>query len=173
MTSIVKATQADINVLAEVGRQTLLESHGHSAPKEDMDAYVDKNYSPAFFQNELNDPKNIYHIIYYNGRPAGYSKLILNYPNALIPLKNVTKLERIYLLKEFYELKLGLELFRFNLEISKSNNQSGIWLFVWKENTRAFNFYVKNGFKIIGSHDFRISETHSNPNYQMFLEYNR
>ncbi|MEO9209693.1 MAG: hypothetical protein ABI208_01270, partial [Ginsengibacter sp.] len=74
-------------------------------------------------------------------------------------------------LKEFYNLKMGLELMNFNIELSKSDNQVGMWLFVWIENVRALNFYMKNGFEIIGSHDFKISATHSNPNHQMFLKY--
>jgi ribosomal protein S18 acetylase RimI-like enzyme len=171
MNTITRATLNDAELLAVIGKQTLLESHGHSAPKADMDAYVNKNYSAGFFQNELSNPANIYHIIYHNGQAAGYSKLILDHPHPSITLQHVTKLERIYLLKEFYELKLGRELFNFNMELSKSNKQAGMWLFVWKENPRAISFYLKNGFKIVGSHDFQISETHSNPNHHMFLQY--
>lgn len=171
MIEIIKASANDAQLLADIGKQTLLESHGHSAPKADMDAYVNKNYSAEFFQNELCDPANIYHIIYHDGQPAGYSKIILDYTHTNIEMQHVTKLERIYLLKEFYELKLGRELLNFNMELSKSNKQAGMWLFVWKENPRAISFYLKNGFKIIGSHDFKISETHSNPNHIMFLEY--
>ena len=126
---------------------------------------------PEFFQAELEDEKNIYHIIYNNNTPAGFSKIILNQAHPLIPLQNVTKLERLYILKRYYNLKLGAKLFRFNLLLSKENQQSGMWLFVWKENSRAIRFYEKKGFKIIGSHDFKISERHSNPNHVMYLEY--
>ena len=75
------------------------------------------------------------------------------------------------MLKEFYGLQLGLELFEFNLNLSKQQDQEGMWLFVWKENQRALSFYKKNKFRIIGSHDFKLSETHANPNHLMFLEY--
>jgi ribosomal protein S18 acetylase RimI-like enzyme len=88
-----------------------------------------------------------------------------------MPIKNVTKLERLYVLKEFHHLKLGLELFNFNVELSKKNNQAGMWLFVWTENLKAINFYKKAGFNIVGKYNFKISETHSNPNHQMLLLY--
>ena len=94
--------------------------------------------------------------------------------NALHPEighKTITKLERIYLLREFYGSQLGKELFHFNLELSKRNAQTGMWLYVWTENERAVRFYKKNGFKAIGRYDFKISENHSNPNYLMWLEY--
>jgi len=171
MTTITQSTTADSNLLSNLGKQTFIESHGHSASKDDIDSYVARNYTPEIFQAELADEKNIYHIIYNNSTPAGFSKIILNDAHRLITLPNVTKLERIYILKRYYNLKLGAKLFKFNLNLSKENQQSGMWLFVWKENSRAIKFYEKRGFKIIGSHDFKISETHSNPNHIMFLEY--
>ncbi len=64
-------------------------------------------------------------------------------------IKNIAKLERIYLLKEFYNLKLGLDLFNFNADLSKQNKQMGMWLFVWKENKRAVNFYKKMGLLLL------------------------
>ena len=171
MASIIRATKSDAKLLADLGRQTFIESHGHSAPKEDIDNYVNKNYTGQVFSEELSAVENIYHILYYKGQPVGFTKIILNYPIEKIATKNITKLERIYLLKEFYHLKLGLELLNFNIELSKTNNQLGMWLYVWTENERAFNFYKRNGFEIIGSHNFKISANHSNPNYQMLLKY--
>jgi ribosomal protein S18 acetylase RimI-like enzyme len=81
------------------------------------------------------------------------------------------KLERLYLLKEFYDKKLGNALFQFNCDLAKQHSQKGIWLFVWTGNHRAIRFYDKAGFKIIGSHNFKISEDHSNPNHQMLKQF--
>ncbi|MBL7742445.1 MAG: GNAT family N-acetyltransferase [Chitinophagaceae bacterium] len=171
MTSIVKAGEKDASLLSEIATLTFIESHGHSAQPEDINAYITEKYNGDAFEKELNDAKNIYHIIYHDQRPAGYSKIIFDSPFTGSPIETITKLERIYLLKEFYDLKLGSQLFQFNTDLSKRNNQLGIWLYVWKENTRAVDFYKRKGFLITGSHDFRISETHSNPNHQMFLRY--
>lgn len=171
MTSIVKAEANDFQLLADIGSVSFIESHGSSASETDINKYIKEKYSYEAFKDELVDPKNIYHIIYKDKKPAGYSKIIFNIPHSNIPIVNVTKLDRIYLLKEFYGLNLGSELFQFNIELTKKNNQSGMWLFVWKENQRAVSFYKKAGFKVIGNHDFKISETHSNPNHQMLLMY--
>jgi ribosomal protein S18 acetylase RimI-like enzyme len=171
MIAIIKATKNDFKLLADIGRQTFLESHGESAGKADIDAYVNDKYSYPVVREELADTNNIYHLIYFDNQPAGYSKIILNSPHSNIEPQNITKLERLYLLKDFYKQKAGLELFNFNVAIAKANKQAGMWLFVWKENERAVNFYLKSGFEIIGSHDFQISATHSNPNHQMFLKF--
>ena len=168
MIEIVKAGEKDTPLLAEIAVQTFIESHGHSAGKDDIEAYIRQNYTLAAVRNELVSPGNIYHIVYYNREPAGYSKIVLNRPYEGGP-ENLTKLERLYLLSKFYNLKLGQELFRFNKQLSIDNKQSGIWLYVWKENQRAINFYLKNGFIINGSHDFRLSDRHTNPNHRMVL----
>jgi len=171
MTSFVRATTTDASLLVSIGTSSFLESHGHSASKKDIEAYVKSKFSESAFLEELHDTENHFYILYHNQTPIGYSKMIFNFPHQNIDYKNVTKLERLYLLKEFHHLKLGLELFHFNLQVSKKHQQAGMWLYVWTENAKAVNFYTKIGFKTIGSHDFKISETHYNPNHQMLLTY--
>ncbi len=171
MIEIKKASLSDLAILLKLGKQTFIESHGHSCSKEDLDAYIKKAFNKNAFRLELTNTDNIFHIIYYNKKAAGFSKITPNVKTPNSPNQNITKLERIYILKEFYDKKLGLALMQFNIELSKKLNQKGMWLYVWTENHRAVNFYTKMGFKIIGKYDFKISETHSNPNHQMLLEY--
>jgi ribosomal protein S18 acetylase RimI-like enzyme len=168
MTAIYKVTKNEISLLSTLATQTIIESHGHSAPAEDMNAYIAEKYTEAVFKDELSNPKNIYYFIYHNGELAGFSKIVFDCPYEG-SLQNVTKLDRIYILKKFYDQKLGQQLFQFNVDLAKENKQAGMWLYVWKENPRAVRFYEKNGFKVIGSHDFQVSPRHSNPNHQMLL----
>ncbi len=169
MIAISKVTINDIELLSTLATQTIIESHGHSAPAEDMNTYIAEKYTKAIFEKELSDPDNIYYFIYHNGEPAGFSKIIFNCPYEGSAIENITKLDRIYILQKFYDQKLGQQLFQFNVDLAKQNKQAGMWLYTWIENARAIRFYEKNGFKIIGSHDFQVSPTHSNPNHQMLL----
>ncbi len=171
MIQIVKADISHAETLATIGKTTFLDAHGHSAPKKDIDTYTIKNYTTEAVIKELSQPEYIYHILYYNNVIAGYSKIVMNSPNENVTAANITKLDRIYFLKEFYGLGLSKTLFDFNLELSKKQHQKGIWLAVWVENSRAVNFYTKIGFSIVGVYDFKVSETHSNPNHIMYLEY--
>ena len=171
MTTIVRATLHDIELLTILGKKTFIESHGMSASKADIDEYTHLKFTNEVFEIELKDTNNNYFILYYNQKPVGYSKTLFNFSSPNISLKNVTKLERLYVLQEFHNLKLGLQLFNLNIQESIKNNQAGIWLFVWTENLKAINFYKKVGFEIVGRHDFKITENHSNPNHQMLLTY--
>lgn len=169
MISIKKATAEDFQPIVAIGKVAVAEAHLESTTAENLNEYLEKNYNAHTMREELSDANNIYHIISYNGIPAGFSKIILNKIEPGIVAANVTKLDRIYLLKEFYGLKLGLELLNFNITLARDNKQSGIWLYTWTGNKRAIDFYLKAGFKIIGSHKFYITETHFNLNHLMFL----
>lgn len=133
--------------------------------------YISKKLSVDAFITELTNPGNLYHIIYVDDVVAGYSKIILNFNHELIADQPVTKLERIYLLKPYYGMDAGKKFFDHNVGFSKDQHQLGMWLHVWIENHRAFAFYLKQGFKIIGSYNFEVSPTHFNPNHVMYLKY--
>lgn len=171
MVKIVKGEIEYYDRLTEIGIQTFIESHGKSASKEDVDEFLTKNYSCADFKRELANSENKYQIIYFENQMIGYSKIVLNVPNKNINQQHITKLDRLYILKEFYGKNVGNKLLDFNIELSKTNKQKGMWLAVWVENYRAINFYKKNNFTIVGSYDFKISRTHSNPNHIMYLQF--
>jgi ribosomal protein S18 acetylase RimI-like enzyme len=136
---------------------------------EVVNSYVQERYTVEVLMKELEENENIYYIIYHGGLPAGFSKIRHQVPHAAIAQQNVSKLERLYLLKEFYNLGLGQDLLDYNISLSKQAGQAGMWLFVWTGNERAVKFYKKAGFEVIGQHDFKLTEDHSNPNHQMLL----
>jgi diamine N-acetyltransferase len=122
MTSIVKAGEKDSALLSGIAKTTFLESHGNCAEPKEVNIYVTEKYSTNVLRQELSDPKNVYYIIYHDNTPAGYSKIIFNLPYTNSPVQNIAKLERIYLLKEFYDLKLGSALIQFNIDLAKRND---------------------------------------------------
>lgn len=168
-----RATENDRKIIADIGRVAVYESHRNSCSKADNDYFLATHYNEDAIRDELNDPAHIYHVILSEGQPAGFSKIILNAGHPNIPHKNVTKLDRIYLLSSFYDMNLGFKLLHHNIALSKENNQCGMWLFTWTENTRAVKFYKRNGFTVIGDHKFKVSETHYNPHHHMFLDYGK
>jgi ribosomal protein S18 acetylase RimI-like enzyme len=170
-TTIIKASRKDAALLSKLSTAAFLPAHGHSAPKEIIDAYITANFSEENFIKELGDANFQYHLIYYKTTVAGFSKIIFNTENKSIQDKNVTKMERLYLLEEFYNLGLGKELMSFNLNLAKQNKQAGVWVFVWTENAKAIAFYKKTNFKKVGDHEFVLSPTKTNPNHVLYLEF--
>ena len=171
MIFITKATQRDCNSIVNIGKIAIAESHRDSCSAEDMHTFLESNYSSDAIMEELNDITNIYYMVTFQNKPVGFSKIISNAKHPAIVAENVTKLDRIYLLKEYYGLKLGLAILNFNIELSRNNNQMGMWLYTWIGNRRAIDFYLKAGFTIIGSHKFQVTKTHYDLCHQMFLNF--
>jgi ribosomal protein S18 acetylase RimI-like enzyme len=172
MIEIVTPDKNYAQALAILGKQTFLESHGTSASAKDLQEYTDSKYTTQVFEKELANSDSIFRIALINNQPAAYSKLIPNAACSDAAFYHYAKLERLYVLEYFFPMKIGQQLLDLNIAIAKNHNQNGIWLNVWTENKRACRFYEKNGFRIAGETSFRISATHSNPNFLMVKEFN-
>ena len=166
-----RLTTDDAEMLSGIGGISLLQSHGHSAPAEVMQAYVDKAFSVEACRAELADEHNVFYAVFYNEQTAGYLKIVYNSPHPAVLLQPVTKLERLYLLNEFFGLGLGHRLLAEAIELSTAHGDRGMWLNVWKKNERAIRFYEKQGFETVGESEFVLTKTHSNPNWVMVLRH--
>lgn len=169
--SITKTSKKDAGILQKLAITTFRESHGHSAPTEDIDKYINAKFTLENIEEELSDESNVFHLVYVNEELAGYSKIIFNTAYENLTQDNSTKLERLYVLEKFHDLKIGKQLMDFNLNLAKENGQSGVWLYVWTENHRAVRFYKTYGFQQIAETIFPISTRHSNPNWILSLEF--
>ncbi|WP_435415769.1 GNAT family N-acetyltransferase [Polaribacter aestuariivivens] len=171
MISIKKATIKDATALALVGKKAFIIPHKDAIPSEIMVNYLNHSFSEKTLLEEITNPNYQYNLIFVDDNLAGFSKIIFNQKNDNITETNVTKMERLYLLEEYYGLGLGNKLFQHNLHLAKEQNQKGIWLYVWIKNFRALEFYKKVGFKKIAMYDFPISETETRPNDVLYLKF--
>jgi ribosomal protein S18 acetylase RimI-like enzyme len=171
MVHIRKATIEDIASIEEIGSTTFLETYLVNTPKAAVETFIEKAFDSDTLAEELRNPNIHYYFIYHNDALAGYSKIIFNAPNINIDNQQITKLDRLYVLKEYHGKNIGKQLFQQTIEVSKKEQQNGLWLYVWIENKRAINFYKKNNFKVVGQFDFILSETRSNPNDVLYLAY--
>ena len=119
-----------------------------------MQKYLDENLSEEKLKFELEKPNSEFYFAENDNQILGYLKL--NFGNAQTENQGneALEIERIYVLKEFFPLKIGQVLFDKSLKIAKEKKLKFIWLGVWEENKRAIRFYEKNGFEVFGKHDF-------------------
>jgi len=171
MIEIKKATDKDVKTLSIVSRKAFYVPHKDVIPKDIMDNYIRTNFNEENLLKEISNPEFQYYLLYKNDVLAGFSKIIINSKNIHIKEENVTKMERLYLLEEFYGTGLGQQLFDYILKLAKQQNQKGIWLYVWIKNYRAIDFYKKVGFKKIADYYFPISETETRINDVLYLEF--
>ncbi|MFD0963531.1 GNAT family N-acetyltransferase [Pseudofulvibacter geojedonensis] len=158
MVKIKKATKTDTTILALLGRLTWAESHGHYIEdKNDVFKYLDKSFSVVITTQNINDPNQLFYIIYVDDLPVGYAKLVLNTSNKNVTPENNCQLQRIYILNDFIPLKIGKQLLNFVEEQVKKLQLNTIWLTVYIKNERAIRFYEKNEFKNVGKLNFNVN----------------
>jgi len=158
MIKIKSAKEADTAILALLGRVTWAESHGHYIDdKNNLLKYLDKNFSVSKTKQDINDPTNLFYIIYVDDLPVGYAKLVVNAINESVASQNNCRLERIFIQNEFIPLKIGQQLLSYVEEQAKILKFDTMWLSVYIKNNRAIRFYEKNEFINVGELNFIVN----------------
>lgn len=157
---MIKIRQADIRdleVLALLGRITWAETFGSLFTRwEDVQNYVDENFSIESIKSFIENPKVYFWIAYFNNLPIGYAKIEMDVVTNNINGKKVCQLRNIYVLNDFHSKKVGSLLWSSMLVKVLELNCDTMWLSVLHSNTKAINFYLKNNFYNKGAFDLKI-----------------
>lgn len=152
---IAESSQAEM--LALLGRQTYIESHGnYVGDAEKLFNYVNSSFSVAQIEDDLKDPDVFYNVAYYNELPVGYTKLVKHATHPSVNSTSQIRLERIYVLLDFIHLKVGQILMEHIMMKVSELKFDSLWLSVYIKNHRAIRFYEKNDFKIVGKLNFIV-----------------
>lgn len=155
------ANSTDAEYIALLGRVTFQETFGHYfRDKNDLLEYYNRTFSVEKIRTSLEKSDNVYWLSLVDDLPVGYAKLKLNSPTDFSTSANICQLQKIYVLKDFLSMKIGLELQNNLLATASEKGFQKIWLSVLGSNERAINFYGRSGFEKIGDHDFQIGKEH-------------
>lgn len=154
--NIRKVTPNDIDQLQKVGRQTFFETFSAGNTEENMKKYLEAGFSKERLTAELNNAHSEFYFAELDGSVIGYLKLNIGQSQTEIKDDKALEIERIYVLKEFHGKKIGQLLWEQAMQIARQLNVDYVWLGVWEENTRAINFYKKNGFVEFDKHIFTL-----------------
>ena len=153
------ANEGDAQFIALLGRITFTETFGHLfRDQNDLIDYYNRTFSVQKIEDGMKKQNNIFWIAFVNRLPVGYAKLKLDSKSDFIDSKDVCQLQKIYVLKDFLSMKIGIQLQDSLLKKAKQLNFDKVWLSVLNSNDRAINFYKNTGFEKIGSHDFQIGK---------------
>jgi ribosomal protein S18 acetylase RimI-like enzyme len=153
------ANSKDAKHIAKLGSTTFTESFGHLfRDKNDLTNYLEKTFSIKKINASILKPNNIFFIAFVDETPVGYAKLKLNSASEFLENKNVSQLQKIYVLKEYLSMRIGFQLQNLLFKTAQFKGSNVIWLSVYEDNLKAIHFYEKNDFKQIGSHQFSIGK---------------
>ncbi len=157
MITIRQATIEDSVHIAALGKITFKESFEHLFQDNgDLPSYLNQTFAVPKIKDSIRKKNNVFFISFVDDLPVGYAKLKLNSLSEFSESKNISQLQKIYVLKDFLSMKIGHHLQEALFNSAKKNNSNKIWLSVHVDNERAINFYRKHNFADLGYHSFDI-----------------
>lgn len=154
-----KADVKDVPIISYLGRLTFSETFGDLfRDPQDLEDYLLRTFSVEKLQSSFQNSNNAFWLAFADEVPVGFGKLKLDQIEDEISQKRSSQLQKIYVLKDYLSMKIGLKTQEEMIKTAKDFGSELIWLSVLRENERAINFYLKNGFSKTGNHDFRIGK---------------
>jgi ribosomal protein S18 acetylase RimI-like enzyme len=156
---MIKATIEDLLVYQSVARETFYDAYVKDTDPSDLEKYMSEHFTDEIVSEELNDPHSIaFFLKNADGNIVGYIKLRWNTTHELLTGRSI-ELQRIYVLKEFYNKGYGKILIDYAEQYGRQHGFEWIWLCVWGENQGAIRFYERAGWKKFGMTKFKFGDT--------------
>ena len=153
-----RAGPDDAVALAEVGRDTFVETFAHLYPPADLAEFLARSYSPQAFARFLQGPEHGLWVAERDGRAVGY---VQAGPCAL-PHPEVTpicgEVKRLYVRQDIQGSGLGTALLTTALDWLSAPGRR-LWIGVWSENHGALRLYARHGFERVGAYQFPVGAT--------------
>jgi ribosomal protein S18 acetylase RimI-like enzyme len=150
------ATVHDAALIADISRQTFYNTFSPFNSKDNMDIFMNVQFTRGRLIVEVGAPENIFLLAYNNNEVAGYAKLRNTRHPKTLESKNALEIARLYAMPPMVGKGVGKLLMEKSIDIAKENKKDTIWLGVWKENKKAIEFYTSWGFTIFDECDFLL-----------------
>lgn len=150
------ATIADAEMIAEMSRRTFFDTFATFNTKENMDKFMNEQFSKKTLMAEVGEAGNIFLIAYMDDEPVGYARLYESLKPPELEDEDAVEIVRIYSEQKAIGKGVGKALMLRCVEIAKERNKNIIWLGVWEHNDNAISFYKKFGYEQFGTHIFML-----------------
>lgn len=153
---IVEATKKDAALIADMSRKTFYDSFAADNTQEDMDKFLNEQFTREKLIEEVGAPGNIFLLAYDGDEAVGYARM-RETPNPVLPDGGpAIEIARIYAVQKSIGKGVGSALMQQCIEKAKELKVRLIWLGVWEKNYKAIAFYSKWGFEQFGEHLFML-----------------
>jgi ribosomal protein S18 acetylase RimI-like enzyme len=152
------AVPADAALIADLSRSTFYETFASQNTKENMDKFMNEQFTRETLMNEVSDPGNIFFLAYEQDLPLGYVKMREKNDPAELLHSNVIEIARIYVDNNAIGKGIGRALLQKCVEVAREKKKEIIWLGVWEQNHKAIDFYTKWGFEKFSTHTFLLGD---------------
>ena len=154
-----KAVSEDYLLVSDLGSKAFYETWRPVNTEEDIQRYISEAFNPLNIKEDIEaDNVNTFFIAIEGKRAVGYIKLRNDRSHEEFKDEKAIELERLYVLKEWQEKKVGKALMDEGLKMAFNQNFKWMWLGVATENYKALKFYKQYGFVIFGEKIFKLGD---------------
>ena len=161
MITISKATVEDFTSIREIAHKTWPVAYGKILSKAQLDYMLEKMYSLESLNDNLTNKGHHFLMVNEDAVSVGFASFEHHYWN-----EKCTRLHKIYLLPETQGKGLGKLLLGKIMALAKENNSDVISLNVNRFN-KAYAFYKKMGFEVLGEEDIKIGNGYLMEDFKM------
>lgn len=149
-----RAQPPDAPSIAQFAARSFAETFGPDNRREDIAAHLAKSFGPAEQQRELADPD--YRTLIFDGPNgiAAYAQVRRATPPPCVSDHAPVELYRFYVDRPWQGQGIAQRLMEAVHAAASELGGHSIWLSVWERNPRAIAFYVKSGYRDVGSTTF-------------------
>ena len=151
-----KLSSGDLQELKEISRRTFTDAFGADNNPEDLQLYLNIAFGEENLRRELLNPLSEFYFAKLDRETFGYFKINLGDAQTDFQDEDAMELERIYVTKDFQNRKIGQKMLDEVIEMAIQRKMRYLWLGVWEKNSRAIEFYLRNGFQLKGSHPYMV-----------------
>jgi ribosomal protein S18 acetylase RimI-like enzyme len=148
------AVKKDAALIADLSRKTFYETFTVFNTKEDMDKFMNEQFTHEALRDEVGAAGNIFLLAFDDKLPVGYARMRENNNPPELHSENAMEISRIYADTNSIGRGVGKVLMQKCIDIAIEMKKEIIWLGVWEKNQRAIDFYNKWGFEKFSEHPF-------------------
>lgn len=153
------ARENDAADLAEIGRDTFVETFGDLYPPTDLKQFLDANFTAEAMRADLRDPQVEVRVCYAGRRMIAYCKIgPCKLPTEHVPAPAL-ELHRVYVSQARQGVGVGRILLTWAIDRAQQRAAKSLFLGVWQGNERAIALYKSRGFDIVGTYKFVVGDT--------------
>ena len=150
--------ESHLALLLPVAKQSFIDAFEAQSDPENFKVYVANAFTEEAVLEELQHSKSVFFSLdTEGGEMTGYVKMRWDRSEEFFPNgEKAVELQRIYLLKEFWNQGLGKTLLDFSENYAREQGFEWIYLVVWLENQGAIRFYERYGWEKFARKNFKF-----------------
>lgn len=149
----------DAGLITEIARKTFMETYGEMNTPENMEAYLQSQFSDEKIKEEMESRHSRFFLAYLDEIPVAFTKVRDDRKAKKLEHIKALEIQRIYVLQEYQGFSLGKAMLDMIKGLAHKEGYQTIWLQVWQKNSKAIRFYQKAGFMVFETASFLLGSS--------------